>query len=281
MTHLAGRRVGWAMLGLFVLCVAAALWVLGNRLSPLSQIFAPIFASRDTTWQTMQARGKWRVGMDPSFPPFEQLDAGNEMVGFDIDLAGHMAASWQLELEPVAIGFDSLLDALRTAQIDSIVSAYPYDPRLTRDVLFSSPYFDAGVRLATRTENSITSSEDLAGRAVAVEWGSMGDMVGRRLQEATPSLRLVQFATPGEAVDALLSDAAIDALLVDNVTLRQAQARGAALRAVGPPLESAPYVIVMPRMARDLHSRIEAQLQEMRESDLLESLETHWFALDQ
>jgi ABC-type amino acid transport substrate-binding protein len=261
--------------------MAVALWVLVNGLSPISQILAPIFSSRDTTWQVMQARGKWRVGMDPSFPPFEQLNAGNEMVGFDVDLARQMAASWQLELELVPIGFDSLLDAVRTAQIDSIVSAYPYDPRLTRDVLFSSPYFDAGIRLATRTDSPITSLEDLAGRAVAVEWGSMGDMVGRRLQETTPSLRLVQFATPGEAADALLSNSAIDALLVDNVTLRQAQARGAALRAVGPPLESSPYVIVMPRTARDLHSRIEGQLREMRDTGLLESLEAHWFAFDQ
>jgi polar amino acid transport system substrate-binding protein len=109
----------------------------------------------------------------------------------------------------------------------------------------------------------------------------MGDMVGRRLQETTPSLRLVQFATPDEAVSALVSSPTIDALLVDNVTLRQAQAGGAALRAVGSPLESSPYVIVMPRTARDLHGRIEVQLQEMRDIGLLESLEEHWFTLDQ
>jgi polar amino acid transport system substrate-binding protein len=281
MTHLARRRSWWVLLGCFVLCMAAALWVFRNEVSPISRMLAPIFATRDTTWQAMQARGKWRVGMDPSFPPFEQLNADHEMVGFDADLARQMAASWQLELELVPIGFDSLLDAVRTAQIDSVVSAYPYDPRLTRDVLFSSPYFDAGIRLATRTESPIASLEDLAGQAVAVEWGSMGDMVGRRLQKTTPSLRLVQFATPDEAVSALVSSPTIDALLVDNVTLRQAQAGGAALRAVGSPLESSPYVIVMPRTARDLHSRIEVQLQEMRDTGLLESLEEHWFTLDQ
>src|SRR4029434_1912667 len=118
---------------------------------------------------------------------------------------------------------------------------------------------------------------DLANRTVAVEWGSMGDMVGRRLQRETPTLHLAQFSTPDEAVQALAHDPAIDALLVDNVTLRQAQANGAPLRAIGPVLESNPYVIMMPQSARLLQEAVERALQTLRDRGTFEQLERTWF----
>jgi ABC-type amino acid transport substrate-binding protein len=263
------RRVWWivALLALAIVVV----WALPRET-------LRIFLQHDGTWQAMQARGTWRVGLDPSFPPFEMLDAAGNPVGFDVDLSRQMAADWGLQAEIVTIGFDSLLDAVRTVQIDSAVSAYPYDPRLTRDVLFSSPYFEAGIRLVVRQDSPLASVEQLASHIVAVEWGSMGDMVGRRLQKDEPSIQLAQFATPDEAVNALLTDLQIDALLVDNVTLRQAQGRGSAVKAIGPALESNPYVIVMPRTARDLYTQLEQSLEQMRANGAIETLETKWFA---
>ena len=235
------------------------------------------FSPRDWTWQGIQSRKVWRVGLDPSFPPFDQLDEAGQPSGFDVDLARLIAAEWGVKTEFVAIGFDSLLDAVRTGRIDSVVSAYPYDPRMTRDVRYSTPYFEAGIRLVTRADSPLADSTQLAGQTVAVEWGSMGDMVGRRLQNEVPTLQIAQFATPEEAVDALMNDMDIDALLVDNVTLRQAQGRGAAIKAIGPALESNPYVIVMPFNARLLSEQVEQALQTLQERGELEALEQQWF----
>ena len=75
-----------------------------------------IFPTEDRTWQMMQQRGVWRIGTDPSFPPFDQLDASGQPVGYDIDLARQMAADWGMQVEIVSIGFDSLLDALTSGQ---------------------------------------------------------------------------------------------------------------------------------------------------------------------
>lgn len=263
------RRIGWAIVGL---ALAALLIALAGGERGLQ-----LFSARDRTWQAMQQRGAWRVGLDPSFPPFEQLDEQGQPIGFDVDLARQIAAQWGLDVEIVAIGFDSLLDAVRTGQIDSVVSAYPYDPRLTRDVRFSTPYFEAGIHLAVRSDSPLTAIEDLAGRVVAVEWGSMGDMVGRRLQRDEPTIHLAQFPTPDEALQALLADPTLDALLVDNITLRQAQANGARLRTVGPVLEDNPYVIVMPITDSTLPDQVERALQALRDQGVLNTLEERWF----
>ncbi len=234
----------------------------------------------DLTWQQMQRQQKWRVGMDPSFPPFEYLDANGAPAGYDVDLARAIAAQWGMEAEIVAIGFDSLPDALRAAKIDSILSAYPYDERLTRDFAFSAPYFDAGLQLAVRPGSPVTNVDDLAGRRVAVEWGSLGDMVGRRLQRQGIAVEIVPYETPDDAVNAAAMQADIAAVLIDNVSLRQAQGRGIALEAAGPILESSPYVIVAPIRATDLDAQLNAVLDTFRQDGTLAALEARWFAAD-
>lgn len=241
----------------------------------------PSFLRRDTTWQAMQERGTWRVGLDPSFPPFEMLDQEGRPVGYDVDLAQALAKSWGLEAEIVAVGFDSLLDTLKAGKIDSIVSAYPFDERLTQDYAFSAPYFDAGVRLAVRAGSPITTVADLSGRRVGVEWGSMGDMLGRQMQRDGVDVTLVSLETPADLLDALASKQEVDAIFIDNVALRQAQGAGRQIVAVDEPLESVPYVIVMPLRAAELHRNLEASLKLLQANGHLANLENTWFSNQQ
>ena len=259
----------WVVLALGItVALLLLIWLVGPQ---------TFFPARDYTWQTMQQRHVWRVGTDPSFPPFEQLDATGKPVGYDIDLAQHIAAAWGMQVEIVAIGFDSLLDALQTGQVDSVISALPYDERLTKNVAYSSAYFEAGIRLVVRKNSKLSSVVQLAKHRVAVEWGSTGDMVGRRLQHEKPALQLVQFSTPAEAVAALVNDPAIDALLIDQVTLRAAQGKSAPIIALGPALESNPYVIALPHTATVLQAQLEQTLQTLQATGLPAQLETHWF----
>lgn len=238
----------------------------------------PSFLRRDTTWQAMQERGTWRVGLDPSFPPFEMLDQEGRPVGYDVDLAQALAKTWGLEAEIVAVGFDSLPDTLKAGKIDSIVSAYPFDERLTQDYAFSAPYFDAGVRLAVRAGSPITTVADLSGRRVGVEWGSMGDMLGRQMQRDGVDVTLVSLETPADLLEALASKQEVDAIFIDNVALRQAQGAGRQIVAVDEPLESVPYVIVVPRRAAELHQNLEASLKLLQAKGHLANLESTWFS---
>ena len=269
-------RSRWiAALALFVaLGLALVIWLQGPE---STRMLTRLFTRQDNTWAEMQTRQTWRVGMDPSFPPFEHLDDAGVAVGYDVDLARAIAADWGMETEIVAIGYDSLVDALQAGRIDSVVSALPYDPRATRDVAFSAPYFEAGLRLVVREDSPITSTAALVGTNVAVEWGSMGDMVGRRIQREGVTLELQPFATPEEAVAGLLNDPTIDALFIDQVSLRQAQGEGARIIAVGPALESNPYVIASPLRAFDLQEKIAATMEKFVHDGTLTELEVQWF----
>jgi ABC-type amino acid transport substrate-binding protein len=270
------RRRLWIIAIVLVAVIGLALFI-WLQYPQSSRLLTRLFVRQDSNWADMQARKSWRVGLDPSFPPFEELDTAGNAAGYDVDLARAIAADWGLQAEIVPIGYDSLTDAMKAGRIDSIVSAFPYDERATRDVWFSDPYFESGVRLVVRPGSSITSTAGLTATSVAVEWGSMGDMVGRRIEREGIKLTLKPFSTPDEAVAGLLKDQTLNALLIDQVSLRQAQGKGAAIMAVGPALESNPYVIAAPLHAFDLQERIAATLTRFVADGTLAKLEARWF----
>ena len=105
----------------------------------------------------------------------------------------------------------------------------------------------------------------------------MGDMVGRRLQKATPSLQLKPFDTPTAAITALVDERAVDAILIDHVTLRIAQVQGAPLITIGPVLESNPFVIAMPVRAHELQAAVAERLLALQNQGVIVDLEATHF----
>lgn len=254
-------------IGLVLLVGFLGFWLLGRHL----------LTNEDETWQRIQQSGVWRVGMDPSFPPFEMLDSAGQPIGYDVDLAQAIAARWGVQAQIISLGFDGLTDALVAGKVDSVISALPHDPRLTEDLGYSTSYFEAGVRLAVAEDSPIQNAESLAGQRLAVEWGSNGDAQARRLQRAVPSIQRLTFPDPHAAVQALIHGDA-DAALVDGVTLRQMQGEGARVVAVGVALESTPYVIALPAGAHQMQTEINAALAEFAASNFLVELEKRWFS---
>jgi len=230
----------------------------------------------DEVWARIQRSGVWRVGMDPSFPPFESLDESGQLVGYDVDLARAIAARWGVEVSFQGIGFDGLLPALWADKADSVISALPLDPRMTRDVAYSVPYFEAGLLLVVAEGTTdIAAPDDLAGRRLAVEWGSEGDVQGRELRRRLPGLTLLPFPHPQDAL-AAVAEGEADAALVDAVTLRQFRREHGSVRAVGEPVVSVPYVIAVPRQAPRLLAAVNEALSALRDDGTLARLEEKW-----
>ncbi len=128
-------------------CYSFALAVIGLRVA---------HESRDTSFTDIRDRGAWRVGMDPSFPPFENLDpVTGQPAGFDVDLARAIAARWGVRVELVGVGFDELIDATAAGRIDSALSALPAVPWRDEEVVSSIPYVEAGLLLAAPAGSSI------------------------------------------------------------------------------------------------------------------------------
>lgn len=231
----------------------------------------------DETWQRIQLSGVLRVGLDASYPPFEYIDGKTgEMVGYDVDLARLIGRELGVEAELINAGFDGLYPALKMGRFDCIISAFPYDPLLTRDVGFSIPYFQAGLTLVTRSdEGDIATVDDLGGRTLAVEWGAEGDVEARKLQRRLEGLTLVPCPTPREALEAVRQGKA-DGALVDAVSAYQAIYRDPSLRIAQEKITDDPYVILVPLDSPQLLEAINEALARFHADGTLIRLREKW-----
>jgi ABC-type amino acid transport substrate-binding protein len=255
------------MIGLSLLA-GLAIWCISARLG----------RNTDEIWARIQREGVMRVGMDPSWPPFEYIDQSTgQIVGLDVDLARAIGQRLGIEVEFVNVGFDSLYDALYVGRFDAIVSALPYDPLLYADVAYSISYFNAGQVLVVRSdETEIAEVKDLSGKKVGVEFASEGDVVGKRLQERIEGLSLENYMTPQDMLQAL-KGGEVEAAIVDAVSAYQFIATEGGVQVVGHPLTDELYVIAVRLDSPLLLEAINDALVEMREDGTLEGLQEKWF----
>ena len=235
--------------------------------------------AQDETWARIQRDGVMRVGMDASYPPFEDYDEeGGQFVGFDVDLALEIGRRLNVEVAFINISFDGLLDAMYSGKVDAIVSALPYDPMLTKDVAYSHSYFNAGlVLLVPLGEERTRGVDDLSGRTVAVEMGSASHEEARRLRDYERLDISLQTARAPEEVTSKLIEGRVDAAIYDGISARQLTAEGDPVQVAGDLLTDEPYVIATRLDSPELLRRINATLILLREEGYMEELGKVWF----
>jgi ABC-type amino acid transport substrate-binding protein len=275
------RRRWWAGLLVAGLVVAVGLWLL-LRVLP---------GGVDLTWDRIMETGVLRVCTDPSWPPFEFIDQDTGQIeGFDVDLARLLAGRLMagadsdavetarpvVQAKIVPVGFDSLYDALVAGRCDAVLSALPYEPARTQDVVYSVAYFNAGLALLTRVdEPDIEVLDDLAERVVGVEWGFVPEGNSRQM-DFLRNLSLRRYETAADALRALHAGE-VEAAIVDRITALAYMRDCEGLRFVGEPLHDVNYVIPVRPDSFRLLEEVNRVLLEMREDGTLEGLQEKWF----
>lgn len=226
------------------------------------------------TWERVQDTGILRVGLDPTYPPFENADGG-ELIGFDVDLARALAEEMGIKAEFVYFGYDGLYDALTTQQVDVLISALVIQPERTRDFAYSAPYFDAGQRLVVPAGSSMESREDLSGRSVAVELGAEGHVQATELARRLPDLEIIPYNTPAEAL-AAVAEGAASAAIVDNISALMHARNG--LEIVADPVTVEPFALVVRIEDEQLLREFNRALARIMENGRLDDIQRDWFA---
>ena len=111
------------------------------------------------------AREKLRIGVDPAYPPFSDIDDSDRLIGFDIDIAVALCARMKAECMFVRQDWEGLIPALRAGKFDAIVSSMSITEKRRQLVAFTERYYSSGVRFVAR-KGSGFDPEDTAGRAV-------------------------------------------------------------------------------------------------------------------
>ena len=129
--------------------------------------------------------GTLRVGMDPTYMPFEMTNKRGEIIGFEVDLLKAMAKAMGVKLELVSTGYDGIIPALLTNKFDMIGSGMTLTQERNLRLNFSEPFIVVGQTLLIRKEleGTIKSYKDLntADYRITSKLGTTGEMVAKKL----------------------------------------------------------------------------------------------------
>ncbi len=239
-------------------------------------------SSKDEVWDRIQQRGVITFATDPTYLPFEALDANGDFFGFDIDLARAIAGRLGLKAEFEAVSYDGLIGTLVTQRDDAVISAWVIQPERGREASFTPSYFNAGVLLITRSDVDVTQDDILryrwqAGKTLAAEYGSTGDALIRKWSRLVAGLTPIASPDAAAAMQAV-EDGSADGALVDAVAAYEFLRGHPTLKvAASVPEADAPYVIAVSAKSTALLRELTRALNEMETDGSLGELRVEWF----
>ncbi|MBK4714796.1 MULTISPECIES: ABC transporter substrate-binding protein ArtJ [Tenebrionibacter/Tenebrionicola group] len=135
------------------------------------------------------AASKIRFASSATYPPFESLDASNQIVGFDMDLAKALCKQMQAECTFTNHAFDSLIPALKFRKYDAVISGMDITPERSKQVAFTHPYY-ANSALVIAKKGAYTRFDQLKGKRIGMENGTTHQ---KYLQEKHPEVKTVAY----------------------------------------------------------------------------------------
>ncbi len=129
-------------------------------------------AQTDTSWQDIQDKGYFVMGLDDAFPPMGYRDENNEIVGFDIDLAKEAAKRLGVDVKFQTIVWESKVEELDSGNIDVIWNGFSVTPEREKQVLFTKPYIKNRQVIVVTADSPIKTKADLEGKKIGIQAGS-------------------------------------------------------------------------------------------------------------
>lgn len=226
------------------------------------------------TWQRIQDSGTLRVGLDPTYPPFESLEGG-ELQGIDVDLINALANDLNLRVSISYFGYDGLYDALYTDQVDILMSALVVLPEKTKDFSYGIPYFDAGQILVSRVGEKFNNPNEIEDSTIAVELGAEGHTLANQWKRNKMNLVVTAYKSVEEALEAVINLDA-DVAIVDSVSGRLFAAYSPNLETGYQTITTEPYALVVRSEDDDLLIHLNDSFEKLRSSGTLDRIFGKW-----
>lgn len=127
--------------------------------------------------------GKYIIGTDTTYAPFEFEDENGDFVGIDMDILEAVSKDQGFEYELRILGFNAAVQALESNQVDAVIAGMSITEEREKSFDFSNAYYASGSQFAVLGDSDIESLEDLKGETVAVKTGTTGYDVAEGLSE--------------------------------------------------------------------------------------------------
>ena len=111
-------------------------------------------------------------GTSATYAPYEFVDADNQIVGFDIDVAKAVCKEMQAECQFTNQSFDSLIPGLRFKKFDAVIAGMDMTAKREQQVSFSQPYYEGLSAVVVTRKGAYNSFAELKGKKIGLENGT-------------------------------------------------------------------------------------------------------------
>ncbi|MGM0853005.1 MAG: transporter substrate-binding domain-containing protein [Bacillota bacterium] len=222
------------------------------------------------------------MGTSADYKPFEYVDTANsdEIIGYDIDLANMLAEELGYEIEIKDMEFSGLISALKTGQVDFVLSAMTPTPDRQKNVDFSDVYYTAKDMIISTKESGIQSEKDLDGKTVGVQLGSIQQDAAEELSTSIQLKVETRNRIPELIQD--LQNGRFDAIIIENTVANGYLDKNEELQgnAMDVNEEEAGSAVAFPKDS-ELTSEFNDALKKLEENGDLDKLAKKWFDVEQ
>lgn len=217
------------------------------------------------------------VGTNTPFPPFE-MRKGEEVVGFDIDLAKLIAEALERKLVLKDFGeFDALLPAVESGSLDIAISSITIRDDRKEVVSFSDAYFESAQAILTTKKSPLVYAGDPAifyGLRVGYQEGTTSQFW---VEEFVKNASLIPFGDLSVGLQ-LLTAGSVDVVVLDEPAAVNFAKANHNLRVAGKIETGEEYgVVVAKGDPKKLLPAINQVIKEMRETGEYDQLVDKWF----
>ncbi len=192
--------------------------LLGLALSSVAA--AGVWFGFGTSLVQAQARETLTMGTSPDYPPYEYYDtsSGQELiVGFDIDIANHIAEELGFDLRVVGMDFSGLIPALQANRVDFVMAGMTPTEERKQNVDFSEVYFVAQNTIIAKAGSNLATPADLSGKRVGVQLGTIQEEEAKGYAEADPTIDVRSLNKIGEIIQEIKAGRLDAAIIEDTV----------------------------------------------------------------
>lgn len=177
-----------------------------------------------------------RFASSATYPPFESLDANNEIVGFDMDLAKALCKQMQATCTFTNQAFDSLIPALKFRRYDAVISGMDITPERSKQVTFTQPYY-ANSAVVIAQKGKFSDFAAMKGKRIGMENGTTHQ---KYMHDKHPEVQTVSYDSYQNAV-LDLKNGRIDGVFGDTAVVNEWIKTNPELATVGEHVTDAAY----------------------------------------
>jgi polar amino acid transport system substrate-binding protein len=212
------------------------------------------------------------------YPPFEYIETGksDEIIGFNVDIAKAIASKLGYEVQVKDMDFGGLVQSLKSGQADFVLAGMTPTEKRKKNVDFSDIYYTAQHMIISKNDSGIEKLEDLEGKTVGVQLGSIqegkaqeiNEKVAIKIENRNRIPELIQEMKAGRFDAAIIEDTVAKGYFENEKDLRGFT--------ISDDPEEAGSAIAFPKNS-ELTEKFNKELQAMKENGELQELVVKWF----